>query len=445
VLPAPISIPLTIEAGTPIKVTLDREIRVRRVGETVHGKVAEPVYAFNQLLIPAGTEVFGRISSIESIPKKQRTLSALNADFSPPHHLSVTFDELVFPEGRRLAIQTTVSPAPEGTLRFVTASQKRSAATQANTAQMNEPKGRVSREVADVREDLEGKWTSMEKQVSSPGKMHRLERFAMAESPYRPQYLDPGTVFDASLKAPISFGREQLKPEALAAVGTEPPSGSVVHARLITALSSATAKRGDPVDAVITEPLISSNNLFFPEGSHLQGTVLQAKRARWLSHSGELRITFHQIVPPNGLPQKIESSLRGVSVANADHLVLDSENGARVTQPKSRYFTTALSLALAQSAVLDRDAGRRTTSNASGGDVGKGAATGAYGFRLVGTILGAASRSRVVTSGLGFYGASMSVYSHFLARGRDVVYPKNMSMLIELGPRASKSKSAQAR
>ena len=41
--------------------------------------------------------------------------------------------------------------------------------------------------------------------------------------------------------------------------------------------------------------------------------------------------------------------------------------------------------------------------------------------------------SRVVASGFGFYGAGMSVYSHFIARGRDVMYPKDMSMLI--GPR----------
>jgi len=29
----------------------------------------------------------------------------------------------------------------------------------------------------------------------------------------------------------------------------------------------------------------------------------------------------------------------------------------------------------------------------------------------------------------------LSVYSHFLARGRDVVYPKDMSMMIGLGTR----------
>jgi len=43
-----------------------------------------------------------------------------------------------------------------------------------------------------------------------------------------------------------------------------------------------------------------------------------------------------------------------------------------------------------------------------------------------------------VASSFGFYGAAMSVYSHFLARGRDVVYPKDMSMVIGLGIRETR-------
>jgi hypothetical protein len=36
------------------------------------------------------------------------------------------------------------------------------------------------------------------------------------------------------------------------------------------------------------------------------------------------------------------------------------------------------------------------------------------------------------------YGAATSVYYHFLARGRDVVYPKDMAMIIGLGKRDAK-------
>jgi hypothetical protein len=36
---------------------------------------------------------------------------------------------------------------------------------------------------------------------------------------------------------------------------------------------------------------------------------------------------------------------------------------------------------------------------------------------------------------MGAFGASRSIYVHFIARGRDVVFPKNTAMEIGIGPR----------
>jgi len=57
-------------------------------------------------------------------------------------------------------------------------------------------------------------------------------------------------------------------------------------------------------------------------------------------------------------------------------------------------------------------------------------------------IVGLAVHSRVVSAGFGSHGAAMSIYYHFLARGRDVVYPKEMAMVIGLGTRDTKSTNA---
>ncbi len=68
-LPAPVSsIPLTVLPGTPLKIALDSEVRVREVGQAIHGKTTEPVYAFDKLLIPAGTVVNGKVSAIDGVP-----------------------------------------------------------------------------------------------------------------------------------------------------------------------------------------------------------------------------------------------------------------------------------------------------------------------------------------------------------------------------------------
>ena len=106
--------------------------------------------------------------------------------------------------------------------------------------------------------------------------------------------------------------------------------------------------------------------------------------------------------------------------------------GPQVTTPKTRYLTTGIAVALAaSSASPDHDA--RLHDN--GGDAGGAAANGASGYKAVGMIVGALAHSRALGTGMGVYGASMSVYSRFLTRGRDVIYAKDMSMVIGLGTR----------
>src|SRR5215469_5224375 len=420
----PITVPLDVPAGTPVKIALDQEVRVRKVGQPIHGRVVEPVYAFDKLVIPAGTEATGKISAITSIPKKVRVMSALDADFSPTRQVHITFDELQLADGRRIPIRTEVTPGSNGVLQLVAADAKKPTKTQ-------QARNVVSRQVHGAEDQLHKDLQMAKSQIDEPGKMHRLERLGMQQLPYRPQYMDAGTTFNADLLQPLRFGEESLSAESLSQIGQAPTSDILLHANLLTPLNSATSHKGEPVEAVITEPLFSSGQLVFPQGSRLEGTVVEVRPARHLNRNGLLRIEFQKIAPPNGIEQKITASLNAVEVAKKEHLVLDSEGGAEVTTPKTRYFATAFSVALAASSVSsdhDNDGVMH-----SGGDGGSGALTGASGFKLIGMIVGVAAHSRAVSSGLGFYGAGMSVYSHFLVRGHEVVYPKDMAMLIGVG------------
>lgn len=422
---------LVVPVGTPLKVALDKEVRVRDAGEPIHAKVVEPVYAFDKLVVPAGSSVDGHISEVDTVSKTARTMQALNADFSPRRQVHVVFETLRLPDGRVVPLKTAVSPASLGALQFVSANAPQTKTAAAHSA--------ASREVAEARKEIRSKWESTKEAIHSPEKMHRLERLAVAQLPYHPQYMEPGTTFNADLEQPLDFGTEPVTPDSLSQIGTQPPPGSTVHALLVTPLSSATAKKGDPVEAVINQPLFVSDHLVLPEGSRLQGSVLQVRTARRLGRNGQLRIMFHQVVPPNGVEQALQSSLEGVEVSNGEHLSLDSEGGAQVVTPKTRYLTTGIAVALAASSLSpDHD---RDLHSDGGGDVGGGAANGASGFRLVGTIVGVAARSRAVASVFGVYGAGMSVYSHFLAKGHDVTYPKDMAMVIGLGARTESQKS----
>ena len=432
------SIPLTVPAGSPLKVALDREVRIEKVGQPVHGKVVEAVYSFDRLVIPAGSEVTGKIASLEELSKKKRTLAAMDADFSPSRQVQLDFSELIMPDGQRLPLQTVVSPASGGVLQFVPADENR------QTTRKDLAKNAASRKVGEVKNEIKRQWESAKQQIHAPGKAHRLKRLAVAQLPYHPQYLDPGASFNADLQKPLDFGREALLPATLTEIGTQPPAGSVVRALLVTPLSSATSKKNDPVDAVISQPLVVSDHLVLPQGSHIRGSVLQVAPARRMGRNGHLRIVFHQVVPPSGIEQRVEASLEGVAVAKGEHLALDAEGGAEVTTPKTRYLTTAIAVMLATSSISpDHDRLRAGGDGDGGGDIGGGAANGASGFRFVGMMVGAFAHSRVVASGFGAYGAAVQVYSHFLARGREVVYPKDMSMVIGLGTREKQKTKEQ--
>ena len=54
-------IPLTVDTGFPLQVMLTEKSHFK-VNERVHGRIIEPVYAFDREVIPAGVEVEGVIT-----------------------------------------------------------------------------------------------------------------------------------------------------------------------------------------------------------------------------------------------------------------------------------------------------------------------------------------------------------------------------------------------
>src|SRR5689334_20197259 len=78
------SIPLTVPAGAPLRVYLTRRLP-KKVGQPVHAKLFEPVFAFNREVLPAGAEVLGHVSRLAPVPIMQRAAAIINGDFTPLH------------------------------------------------------------------------------------------------------------------------------------------------------------------------------------------------------------------------------------------------------------------------------------------------------------------------------------------------------------------------
>lgn len=424
------AIELTVPEGTPLPVLFDKEIRVRKAGQEISGKIAEPVYVFDAPVVPAGSKVTGKITAISGVPALKRTYAALNSDFSPVRDVQITFTRLHLRDGREIPLRTQVSPAPQGVLEFSTATEPKTKSSRQNAASKL-----ASSKISEKKQEVNREWNLAKEQIVAPGKLHRLKRILISELPIHPQYIEAGTRFNAKLLEPLQFGTENKSAKEMRMVGTTPAPGSIIHARLATSLSSATARKGDPIEAVMSAPLVTDNQLILPEGTQLKGSVLQARAARGLHRNGQLRIIFREIIPPHAATQKIEGSVEGVEANANANLKVDSEGGARATTPKTRYLTTGLTLALAAASFSpDSDAG---SSGQSVLEVGRQGATGASGFRIVGFAVGLLVRSRPLASAFGAYGAARSVYSNFLSRGQEVVFARDSAMSIGFGSRSS--------
>jgi hypothetical protein len=276
------ALPLTVPKGTPLQIVLDKELRIQKVGQSVDGRVAEPVYAFDKLVVPVGTEVTGHITQLKPVSGGKRFLDALNANFSPARKVQIEFDDLKLIDGRHIPIHTTVTPGSGKIIQFITG---------AEGEKKKGVKGSASDEVGQAEEEARRQWDNAMKQVREAGKMHKVKRYVVAQLPVHPQSVDAGTIYFAELQTSLDFGTEPLTPEMASSISTPLP-GSLVHARLMTGLSSATTQKGEEIEAVLSQPLFDGNRLLLPEGSLLRGSVTQVRPARRFSRNGQLRMVL---------------------------------------------------------------------------------------------------------------------------------------------------------
>jgi hypothetical protein len=414
---------LMVPDGTPLSIAVDQRVRISHSGQPVHGKVVDAIYAFDQIVIPAGSGVSGKVTEVDSVPAKTRIISYSNGDLTPFHKYQITFDRLILPDGKEFAIKTTVSPGTGEIVHLVANQPKQTEENKKNIA---------SQKVSEAKREAERTIHSTIEEIKSPDMLDRLKKMVAAQSPYHRQYIPRGMRFSATLNKPMGFGETTRTQDQLSKMGGEPAADTVLHARLAAEVNSANAKRGTGVNAVLTEPVFSpDHHLLLPANSRLVGEVLEATPARKFHRNGDLRIAFNRIETPAGVIQPMLGSLEGVEVDEAANMKLDEEGGAHVTTPKTRYLSTGFAILMA-AAASHPDTEHGTTDTA--GDPSVRAGAGVSGSRFAGSLIALAARSQPVSIAFGAYGASESIYSNFLSRGKDVDFPKNTPLEIGFGP-----------
>lgn len=259
---------------------------------------------------------------------------------------------------------------------------------------------------------------------TAPGKGDRALQILYHQLPYHPERIAPETAWSFELTAPLEL------PESAASLPDPAPTASQtnkeevwsVNATLSNGLTSATAKPGDPVEALVVEPVYDKEkNLVVPEGSKLVGKVSLAKPARSFGRNGKLRFTFQQVKFPEGYEREVQGGLAGASTQKTQDLSLDAEG---TVTPRNRSSVIApLLLTMLAGRALDQD-----------GNFTAQAGVSSNGFGLVGRIVGIAAGDRNLAAELGFYAAGLSVYDNFLHSGRDVIFPRDTRIEIETTP-----------
>jgi hypothetical protein len=423
----------------------------KKIGAPVEAKLLESVFAFDREVIPLGTIAQGRVSRVQPVNTWQRLRAILSGDFTPLHNAQVDFTTLRLPDGRTVSTHT-VETAGLNSI-YIEPSKKKG---KPKAQPQNQNAGILGTAKQTARDRIQGAINARSRGfadiVRGPNKKEKLVDFLWSKAPYHPQYWRRGARFDTPLQDRLEFGSAALKQEDLATLGTQPAADSLAHVRLLTPLSSASAKPGDPVQAVVTAPLYASGHkLVLPEGTKLTGEVVVAKKARHFHRSGQLRFNFHKVDLPAqiaGLRRaapvpatlKTQAILEAAEGTGKAPIQVDSEGGVRAKESMTRFIAPVISVVIASQASYE---GRHPDADEPGVYVGGGPHVtgrtlgGGLGLGMLGALI--AQSSPYVGMAMGYYGAAWSAYSSVAGRGAEVEFEKNAMMEIKFGTRTPSS------
>jgi len=391
-------------SGMKVRVAIARRTKLK-VGESIQGRLMEPIYLENQPAVPAGSLLQGNIVSVHPAPHSKRLDAKFHGDFTPLGEPVIDFTELSLRDGEHYPIAAEVGGGAGTTLYFRSAGEGQKSIF-----------GRLW-------EGIVGKRDSTINTVTAPGKMDRLKSYFWSQMPYHPQSVQEGTQYEAS------FSRELNLP--LRGVANEPVGASeqkpleklvVVQGWLKTQLDSAKARAGDPVEAVVTQPVFDERNeLLIPQGSVLRGKVLQASPAGPWGHNGLLRFTFSEISLPSGFRQKVEGVPTAIAASSGSRLQLDQEGG--VSQESNHSVMAPLVLGLLATSAITSD--ESTLANTS---------VSSNGFAIIGRAIAIGTKSHYVGGAIGMVATSRSVYTRWLARGKNLHFGDDTEVQLQVSP-----------
>jgi hypothetical protein len=392
-----------IAAGTPLSVELLQHTPMKD-GERLDCRLLYPVYVENRIALPAGSILRGTVIGLDR-DRSRRIHARLRGDFTPFRIPVVRFDQLQLADGTLQAIASD------------------SATDGVPVLHLSPPPGQkkgsfLSRQLAAAKQRVK-ETTSL---FTAPGRGDRLVQFIYTQLPYHPQRIDTGTTWTVALAEPLRIKQTDVMPAHEAIAGLNQGQEWQLRAYLQQTISSANEKAGDTFQAFVAEPVFNADHtLAVPEGSLLIGEITQTKPARSFGRKGKLRFRFRELKLPGGFSEPVQGTLAGIDANKAEDLQIDAEGG--IQQRSQNKVIVPLVLTLLAGRAFDDDGSQVAHS-----------AVASNGFGIVGRVVGIVASSRNVAAGIGIYGAALSFYDLWIARGHDVVFVKNTRIEVTTAP-----------
>jgi hypothetical protein len=393
----------TIPAGVPLRIQVDRRYRVRP-GTRIEGHLIAPIYCVDHKVLPADTRVSGVIAGTHPAPREDRVRSLLDGNFVPSGIPEIRFDSLHLADGTTAKI-FTAAVQRDATVVKMSVNKRRSSLKEMAGQEIES----LKREALDT--------------FHHPNVGDRIEKWAYAQLPWSPPMIWTGTQYDAELTAPVEIPGPAPTPLQQSEVhGT--PTG-VAEARLTIDLDSAKDKQDAPVTAVLTRPLLSldGKQVLFPEGAKMEGLVTLAQPARWFARSGRLRFTFRSIAAEGRAASTVHGQLAGAEASGSAKMKISEEGTASTSQALGKYLAP-MALGVLSAASYGDDAANAGNS-----------AVISNGFGFAARVAAMASANAAVGRGFAYFALSKSIYYRWIARGREVRFPKDTRIEILLNQR----------
>lgn len=103
------------------------------------------------------------------------------------------------------------------------------------------------------------------------------------------------------------------------------PAGTRVALSLKQAISTKTAKEGDPVYAVSNFPVVVDDRIIIPPGTYVQGKISHIQRGGHVKGRAELMIHFTSLIYPSGYTVMLPGALE--NVPGAEHATTKGTEG----------------------------------------------------------------------------------------------------------------------